>query len=168
MDEVKSDGGVELRMSGNRGEVYLKKYEPLNNPDFNSIEFDRFRKEAGLNSFTLKPKPWIAIKENLIPVALNKKQVNQIYASEADIRNMALFRKTAAQWRVENPDKTRNIRDYANVFQLVCMFNFENFNAVFIDERVEQAKRLIRLNRIAIQQMRILVEDRITRRLEGK
>lgn len=81
---------------------------------------------------------------------------------------MALFGKTATQWRAENPDETGNIRDFANVSQLVCLANMENLNAVFINEGVEQVKRLTHLNQIAIQQMKILVEDRITRKLEGE
>jgi len=108
-----------------------------------------------------------AIKENLIPATLNKQQISHVYASEADILNMALFGKTAAQWRAENPDEVGNIRDFANVSQLVCLSNMENLNAVFINEGLEQAERLTRLNRIAIHQMRILVEDRATRKLEG-
>ena len=109
-----------------------------------------------------------AIKENLIPPELSKFQINHIYATEADILNMSLFGMTAALWREANPDKKGNIRDYANVSQLVCLSNLENLNAVFINNGIEQAERLTRLNRIAIQQMRILVEDRTTRKLEGK
>jgi hypothetical protein len=108
-----------------------------------------------------------AIKENLIPATLNKKQVSHIYASEADILNMALFGKTAKQWRDENPAEKGNIRDCANVSQLVCLANLENLNAVFINEGMKQPARLTRLNQIAIQQMKILVEDRNTRKLEG-
>ncbi|MCJ7735444.1 MAG: KilA-N domain-containing protein [Anaerolineales bacterium] len=216
-------------------------WEQLNNPGFNPVEFDGFRKEAGLNSFTLTPKQWIektnaigiiskagryggtyahkdiafefaswisvefklylikefqrlkdeeqkqlgwdirrnltkinyrihtdAIKENLIPATLNKQQISHVYASEADILNMALFGKTAVQWRAENPDEKGNIRDFANVSQLVCLSNMENLNAVFINEGLEQAERLPRLNQIAIHQMRILVEDRTTKKLEGE
>ena len=109
-----------------------------------------------------------AIKETLIPATLNKQQISHVYASEADILNVALFGKTAAQWREENPDETGNIRDFANVSQLVCLANMENLNAVFINEGLEQAERLTRLNRIAIHQMKILVEDRTTRKLEGR
>ena len=109
-----------------------------------------------------------AIKETLIPATLNKQQISHVYASEADILNMALFGKTAAQWRSENPDETGNIRDFANVSQLVCLSNMENLNAVFINEGLEQAERLTRLNQIAIHQMRILVENRTTRQLEGE
>ena len=107
-----------------------------------------------------------AIKENLVPATLNKQQINNVYASEADILNMALFGKTAAQWQSENPDEAGNIRDFANVSQLVCLSNMENLNAVFINEGLEQAERLTRLNRIAVHQMKILVEDRIAEKLE--
>ncbi|ETR69664.1 MAG: KilA, N-terminal/APSES-type HTH DNA-binding domain protein [Candidatus Magnetoglobus multicellularis str. Araruama] len=109
-----------------------------------------------------------AIKENLIPVTLNKQQISHIYASEADILNMALFGTTAKQWRDENPNKKGNIRDYANVSQLVCLTNLENLNAVFINEGLNQSERLNRLNQIAISQMKILLEDRKTRRLESE
>ncbi len=101
-----------------------------------------------------------AIKRNLIPISLNKQQIGYVYACEADILNVALFGKTAAQWRRENPDEKGNIRDFANVSQLVCLANMENLNAVFIDEGFEQADRLVRLNQIAIQQMTILLEDK--------
>lgn len=107
-----------------------------------------------------------AIKENLIPATLSKQQINILYASEADILNMALFGKTAAQWRAENPDKKGNIRDHANISQLVCLTNLENLNAVFINEGIKQSERLSRLNHIAIQQMKILIADRNTNRLE--
>jgi hypothetical protein len=72
---------------------------------------------------------------------------------------MALFGKTAAQWRTQYPDKKGNIRDYANVSQLVCLANLENLNALFINEGLTQAERLARLNEIAIQQMKILIGD---------
>ena len=100
-----------------------------------------------------------AIKENLIPPNLNKQQISYVYASEADILNMALFGKTAAQWRAENPDEKGNIRDFANVSQLVCLANLENLNALFIHEGVSSKTRLKRLNQIAIQQMKILMDD---------
>jgi len=78
---------------------------------------------------------------------------------------MALFGKTAAQWRAENPDKKGNIRDYANVSQLVCLANLENLNALFINEGMSQAERLTRLNQIAIQQMKILMGDQTVGKL---
>ena len=100
-----------------------------------------------------------AIKENLIPDSITKQQISYVYANEADVLNMALFGKTAKQWRDENPDKKGNIRDYANVTQLVCLANLENLNAVFINESLQQSERLLKLNQIAIQQMKILLQD---------
>ncbi|MBW2739934.1 MAG: KilA-N domain-containing protein [Deltaproteobacteria bacterium] len=226
----------------NRNTVeYLGIWERIHNPDFNCGEFAIIKSQAGLHSYKISVKEWVAktnsigltakagryggtyahkdiafefgmwisaefkiylikefqrlkdeeqkqlgwdirrnlakinyrihtdaIKENLIPSTLNKQQISHVYASEADILNMALFGKTAAQWREENPGETGNIRDFANVSQLVCLANMENLNAVFINEGLEQAERLTRLNRIAIHQMRILVEDRTTRKLEGE
>lgn len=105
------------------------------------------------------------IKENLIPTNLSKQQISFVYANEADVLNMALFGKTAKQWRDENPKENGNIRDFANVSQLVCLSNLENLNAVFINEGYEQSKRLIKLNQIAIQQMKILVEDNSIKKL---
>ncbi len=100
-----------------------------------------------------------AVKENLIPKNLTSKQISFVYANEADILNMALFGKTAKQWRDENPGKKGNIRDYANVAQLVCLANLENLNSVFINEGLEQSERLLKLNQIAISQMKILLSD---------
>lgn len=211
---------------------FLGIWERLNNPDFNPIEFEGFRNNAGLNSFVLTSKQWInktnaigliakagryggtyahkdiafefaswvsvefklylikefqrlkdtetknldwdikrnltkinyrihtdAIKQNLVPVSLSNKQTAFIYATEADVLNMALFGKTAKQWREENPKEKGNIRDYANVSQLVCLSNLENLNAVFINDKLPQAERLTKLNQIAIHQMKILVQD---------
>ncbi|MBT6046627.1 MAG: KilA-N domain-containing protein [Candidatus Scalindua sp.] len=107
-----------------------------------------------------------AIKENLIPRKLSKSQINHVYATEADILNMALFGKTAAQWRAENSNETGNIRDFANVSQLVCLANLENLNALFINDGLPQKTRLERLNKIAIQQLRILTGDAGMKRLE--
>jgi hypothetical protein len=214
-------------------------WEQLNNPTFKPVEFDGFRKQAGLNSFTLTPKQWIettnakgiiskagryggtyahkdiafefaswisvefklylikefqrlkkseqeqlgwdikrnlakinyrihtdAIKENLIPKSLQEKQMSLVYASEADVLNMALFGKTAKQWRIENPKEKGNIRDFANISQLVCLSNLENLNAVFINEALPQSERLKKLNQIAISQMRILLEDKMVQKLK--
>ena len=101
-----------------------------------------------------------AIKQNLIPASLSKKQIAFVYASEADVLNMALYGKTAKQWRDENPNEKGNIRDYSNVTQLLCLANLENLNAVFINEGYEQAVRLEKLNQIAISQMKILMVDK--------
>jgi len=100
-----------------------------------------------------------AIKQNLIPENLSAKQISFVYANEADVLNMALFGKTAKQWRSENPNEKGNIRDFSNVSQLVCLANLENLNAVFINEGYTQALRLEKLNQIAIQQMKILLRD---------
>ena len=109
-----------------------------------------------------------AIKENLIPPELSARQMSLVYASEADVLNMALFGKTAKQWRDENPGLKGNIRDYANVSQLVCLSNLENLNAVFINDGLPQPERLAKLNAIAIQQMRVLTEDHRILKLEKK
>lgn len=78
------------------------------------------------------------------------------YADEADVLNIAMFGMTARQWREQNPDKKGNIRDYASINELICLSNMENLNAVFINDGVPQSERLIKLNQIAIQQMKIL------------
>lgn len=100
-----------------------------------------------------------AIKSNLIPPQLTSTQANYIYASEADLLNMALFGRTARQWRDENPGKAGNIRDEANAAQLVCLANLETLNAHFIKQGMPQSERLELLNQTAIQQMRLLVGD---------
>jgi len=219
---------------------FLGIWEQLNNPDFNPVEFDGIRKQAGLNSFTLTPKQWIekthaiglisktgryggtfahkdiafefaswisvefklylikefqrlkeeehkqlgwdirrnlakinyrihtdAIKENLIPKELKKSQVNRVYASEADVLNMALFGVTAKEWRDANPDKKGNIRDYADISQLVCLSNLENLNAHFIGDNIPQAERLVKLNAIAIHQMTLLTQDDSVKLISG-
>lgn len=213
-------------------------WEQLHNPDFNPVEFDGIRKQAGLNSFTLTPKQWTAttgaigldsragryggtfahrdiafefaswvsvefklylikefqrlqeaeqkqlgwdvkrnltkinyrihtdaIQANLIPPELTGKQVSLIYASEADVLNMALFGQTAKDWRDANPGEKGNIRDQANASQLVCLANLENLNALFINEGMAQPDRLKKLNRIAIEQMEILTSARNLKRL---
>ncbi len=220
---------------------FLGIWETLYNPNFKPLEFEGFRKQAGLNAFTLSPQKWInktnakgfivkagryggtyahkdiafkfaswisvefelylikefqrlkeeeqkllgwtakrelakinyrihtdAIKQNLIPKNLSKKQINFVYANEADVLNIALFGKTAKQWREENPDKKGNIRDYANVTQLVCLANLENLNAVFINDGLPQRERLVKLNQIAISQMKILLSDNTTKMLTSK
>ena len=109
-----------------------------------------------------------AIKANLIPPELSKTQVNFVYASEADVLNVALFGMTAKQWRDANPGEKGNVRDQADAAQLVCLVNLENLNALFINEGLPQADRLKRLNSIAIQQMKLLVADHGIQQLEDK
>lgn len=97
-----------------------------------------------------------AIKQNLIPTALTPQQKAVVYAEEADVLNVALFGMTAKQWREANPNLEGNIRDYATINQLICLSNIEKLNSVLITEGMPQKKRLIRLNQLAIYQMRIL------------
>jgi len=97
-----------------------------------------------------------AVKENLIPENLSKRQIDFIYADEADVLNVALFGMTAKEWREKNNGKEGNIRDYANMTQLVCLAGLESLNAEFIREGLVQGIRLERLNKIAIIQMRSL------------
>jgi hypothetical protein len=97
-----------------------------------------------------------AIKQNLIPKELTLQQTALIYANEADVLNVALFGKTAKEWRDENPELQGNMRDYANMNQLICLSNLENINAIMIEDQISQKERLLKLNRIAIQQMNIL------------
>lgn len=100
-----------------------------------------------------------AIKINLIPSELTPQQTSIIYASEADVLNMALFGMTAKQWRDSNSDKQGNIRDYASINELICLSNMENINAVLIEDGISQKERLVKLNQIAIHQMAILEEQ---------
>ncbi len=97
-----------------------------------------------------------AIKEHLIPPEITTLQASIIYASEADVLNMALFGKTAKQWREENPELKGNMRDYAHINELICLSNLENINAMLINENIPQSDRLIKLNQIAIKQMTLL------------
>ena len=103
-----------------------------------------------------------AIKQNLIPPELSPAQKSFVYADEADMLNVAMFGMTAKQWREANQDLKGNIRDYATINQLICLSNMENLNAVFINDGLPQTERLEKLNKIAIQQMRVLenIEDK--------
>ncbi len=106
-----------------------------------------------------------AIQRNLIPEKVTKAQANSIYASEADILNVALFGMTAKDWREANPGEKGNIRDFADVSQLVCLANLETLNAHFIHENLPQWERIIKLNETAIYQMKILTADSGIQRL---
>ena len=102
-----------------------------------------------------------AIKQNLIPTEVTAKQASIIYADEADMLNVAMFGMTAKMWRKQHPELKGNIRDYASI----CLSNMENLNAVFIDQGIPQGERLIKLNQIAIQQMKVLEGDNNDRKL---
>jgi len=107
-----------------------------------------------------------AIKENLIPVEITRQQANSLYANEADILNVALFGMTAKQWRDTNPDKKGNIRDYAIIEQLVVLSNMESINALLIQQGVPQNERLMQLNKVAVTQMKSLVENKAVKKLK--
>ena len=206
---------------------FLGLWESLNNMNFNSVEFDRIKSEAGYNSFTLSPKKWVektgaigiiskggryggafahtdiafefaswisaefkmyviqdykrlksdensklslgwnlnreiskinykihtdAIEEYLLK-DLTSEQLSYKYASEADILNVALFNKRAKQWREENPDLKRNMRDYASLNELLVLANMESYNAVLIGKGMEQKERMIELRKLARTQL---------------
>lgn len=99
-----------------------------------------------------------AIKQNLIPPELTPQQISFVYANEADVLNVALFGMTAKEWRESHSDQKGNIRDYATINELICLSNMENLNALFIQEKMPQKERLVKLNQIAIQQMKVLLE----------
>ena len=100
-----------------------------------------------------------AIKENLIPESMANKLQGIVYANEADILNVSLFGKTARQWRDENPGLTGNIRDYATYHQLIVLINLESMNAELIKMGLSQNERVLRLNKMAIEQMSLLLRD---------
>jgi hypothetical protein len=100
-----------------------------------------------------------AIKEKLIPATLSKDKINFVYANEADLLNVALFGITAKQWREANPSTEGNIRDAATLEQLVVLSNLESINAVLIHQGLQQAQRLVQLNKIAITQMKSLLQN---------
>jgi hypothetical protein len=220
---------------------FLGIWEALNNPAFNSIEFDGIKKNAGLNSFILTVKQWVektgaiglvakagryggtfahkdiafefatwvsvefklflikefqrlkedensrlsltwnlqrtlskvnyrihtdAIREALLPATITRAQASVVYASEADLLNVALFGKTAKEWREQNPNAEGNIRDHATLEQLVVLTNLESLNAVLVRQGLPQPERLIRLNQIAITQMRSLLSSTSIKKLK--
>lgn len=220
---------------------FLGVWEGLHNPDFKGIEFDAFRKEAGLNSFTMTPTKWIsatnakgvkvkrghgggtyahvdiafefaswispefklyiikdyqrlksdensrlslewnekrlftkinyrihtdAVKENLAP-NIKGKGGKFVYATEADVLNVALFGRTAKQWRDENPDKPGNLRDGATLHQLIVLANLESMNAQLIKEGRSRQERAEYLNAMAREQLSALVDNPTVKALEG-
>ncbi len=107
-----------------------------------------------------------SIKENIIPT-LTENQKQYVYANEADILNVALFGKTAKEWKDENPNLDGNMRDYANILQLVILVNLENLNAEMINQGIAQNKRLERLNEIAKKQFDILQHTSGIKKIES-
>ena len=130
----------------------LKEFQRLKEEEQKSLGWSAKRELAKINYHIHTD----AIKHNLIPSELTQQQISMIYASEADVLNVALFGMTAKEWREANPDLKGNIRDYATINELICLSNMENLNALFINENRQQRERLIKLNQIAIQQMKIL------------
>ena len=133
--------------------IYIvKEFQRLKNEEQKQLGWSAKRELAKIN-YRIHTD---AIKNNLIPEELTSKQISIVYADEADVLNVALFGKTAKQWREENPNLKGNIRDYASMNELICLSNLENINAVLINEQIPQKERLIKLNQIAIYQISIL------------
>lgn len=142
----------------------VKEYQRLK-----ADENDRLNLEWNLQRTLAKVNYHIhtdAIKENLIPKELSKQQINFVYANEADLLNAALFGMTAKQWRDANPKAPGNIRDAAPIEQLVVLSNLESINAVLIHQGLNQSERLFQLNRIAINQMKSLLQSRSMKKLK--
>ena len=143
--------------------IYLiKEFERLKDDERRQLGWDIKRNLAKIN-YRIHTD---AIRENLIPPELTARQMSLVYASEADVLNMALFGMTAKQWRDRHTEDKGNIRDHANISQLVCLSNLENLNALFINEGMPQPARLAKLNAIAISQMKLLTEDHRVMQLE--
>ena len=134
-------------------ELYLiKEFQRLKEEEQKQVGWSAKRELAKINYHIHTD----AIKNNLMPVELTPKQTSIVYATEADVLNVALFGTTAKEWRDANPELKGNIRDYASINELICLSNMENINAVLIGEGLRQSDRLIKLNKIAIQQMSVL------------
>ena len=134
--------------------LLIKEFERLKAEEQKQLGWDAKRELSKIN-YKIHTD---AIKKNLIPKELTKYETSIVYAEEADVLNMALFGMTAKQWRDKNPDKQGNIREYATINELICLANLENINSIYINERIEQSERLIRLNKIAISQIEILTK----------
>ena len=140
----------------------IKEFERLKEEEQKQLGWDIKRNLAKIN-YKIHTD---AIKNKLVPEKLSKERINYIYASEADILNVALFGMTAKEWRENNPELKGNMRDYADISQLVCLSNLENLNAVFINEGMDATERIEKLNAIAIEQMRILTESERIKKLK--
>ncbi len=133
---------------------FIKEFQRLKEEEQKQLGWSAKRELAKINYHIHTD----AIKQNLVPAELTPQQINYVYANEADVLNVALFGVTAKQLRDANPDLKGNIRDYAGINELICLSNMENLNAVFINEKMPQSERLVKLNQIAIQQMNVLQE----------
>lgn len=145
--------------------IYLvKEFQRLKNE-----ENDRLKLEWNLQRTLAKVNYQIhtdAIKENLIPNEITKQQASHVYANEADLLNVALFGKTAKEWRDSNQNKKGNIRDYSSLEQLVVLSNLESINALLIRQGVGQIERLFQLNKVAITQMKSLLKSNAIKKLK--
>ena len=144
---------------------FIKEFQRLK-----ADENDRLKLEWNLQRTLAKVNYRIhtdAIKENLVPPTLSKDKINFVYADEADMLNMALFGLTAKQWRDANPKAEGNIRDAANIEQLVVLSNMESINAVLIHQNLKQSERLVQLNKIAITQMKSLIGLNSIKKIKG-
>ena len=136
----------------------ITEFQRLKNEESKSLQLEwNFQRTLAKVNYRIHTD---AIKENLIPPELNKQQMNAVYANEADLLNMALFGKTAKQWRDLNPATAGNIRDAATIEQLVVLSNLESINAMLIHQGKTQPERLMQLNRIAITQMKSLLNSK--------
>ena len=135
----------------------ITEYQRLKSEEKNDMSWTANRELAKINYHIHTS----AISHNLIPKTLSASQINYIYASEADVLNMAVFGITAKDWRERNPDLQGNMRDYAELNQLICLLNLENINSVLINDGIPQSERLEKLNQIAIQQMTVLEEKKL-------
>jgi hypothetical protein len=167
------DGGsalIEQWLKNKDTVLFLGVWEQINNPGFNSLEFEGIRNEAGRNSFYLSAKKWIDLTQatGLIASAgrYGGTYAHKDIASEADLLNVALFGKTAKEWRDANPKAEGNIRDQASIEQLVVLTNLESLNSVLIRQGLSQSDRLQRLNEIAISQMTTLLASNTVKRLK--
>jgi len=141
----------------------IKEFQRLKEQEYKQLGWDIRRNLTKIN-YRIHTD---AIKLNLIPQVITKEQANFKYAEEADILNVALFGMTAIDWRKQNPKLDGNIRDYADVAQLVCLANLESLNAHLINDGIPQEKRIIALNKTAISQMKILTEEYGIKKLEN-
>lgn len=142
----------------------IKEFQRLKND-----ENDRLNLEWNLQRTISKINYQIhtnAIKENLIPKEISKQQASFVYANEADLLNVALFGITAKEWRDKNPNEKGNIRDFATLEQLVVLSNMESINALLIQQGLSQSERLIQLNKVAITQMKSLIESKTIKKLK--